>query len=217
MSRAYADLAFTPTVRAWQTRLGSRAAYARLDGPVDRHAALTGLEAAFIAARDGFYQASVSETGWPYVQYRGGPAGFLQVLDAQTLAYADFRGNRQYISAGNLAGQDRVSLLLMDYAQQQRLKILGRVRLIEAAQQPELMAQLQPTDYRAQVERAVVITVEAFDWNCPQHITPRFTEAEVEQAVQPLRKALAEAQEQVRTLQAQAALRASPPAAAAAD
>ncbi|MDD0808995.1 pyridoxamine 5'-phosphate oxidase family protein [Curvibacter sp. RS43] len=203
MSRAYSDLAFTPTVRAWQTRQGSRPAYARLDEAVDRHDALSGQEAAFIAERDGFYQATVSETGWPYVQYRGGPAGFLKVLDAKTLAYPDFRGNRQYISMGNLSGQDKVSLMLMDYAQQQRLKVLGRVRLVEASEQPELMARLQLPQYRAQVERAVLITVEGYDWNCPQHITPRFTEAEVEQAVQPLREALAQAQQQLRALHAQ--------------
>ena len=190
MSRAYSDLAFTPTVRAMQSRMGSRASYARLDEAEDRRDALTEREAEFIHARDGFYQATVSETGWPYVQFRGGPAGFLQVLDAKTMAYADFRGNRQYISVGNLEGNDRVSLMLMDYANQRRLKILGRVHLVNAADDPALMARLHRPQYPAQVERAFVITVEAYDWNCPQHITPRFTEAEIEQAVQPLRAEL---------------------------
>lgn len=193
MSRAYSDLAFTPTVRAMQSRMGSRASYARLDEAEDRRDALTEREAEFIHARDGFYQATVSETGWPYVQFRGGPVGFLQVLDAKTMAYADFRGNRQYISVGNLEGNDRVSLMLMDYANQRRLKILGRVRLVNAADDAALMARLHLPQYPAQVERAFVITVEAYDWNCPQHITPRFTEAEIEQAVQPLRAELEQA------------------------
>ena len=180
MSRAYSDLAFTPAVRAQQTAMGSRAAYAKMDEPgADRRATLTGMEAAFIQERDGFYQASVSETGWPYVQFRGGPPGFLKVLDAHTLGYADFRGNRQYISVGNLQGNDRVSLILMDYAGQQRLKIMGRVRLVSAEDDPALMARLELPQYRARVERAVLISVAAFDWNCPQHITPRFSEAEI--------------------------------------
>lgn len=180
MSRAYSDLAFTPAVRAQQTAMGSRAAYAKMDEPgADRRDTLTGMEAAFIQERDGFYQASVSETGWPYVQFRGGPPGFLKVLDAHTLGYADFRGNRQYISVGNLQGNDRVSLILMDYAGQQRLKIMGRVRLVSAEDDPALMARLELPQYRARVERAVLISVAAFDWNCPQHITPRYTEAEL--------------------------------------
>lgn len=204
MSRAYSDLAFTPAVRAMQTRMGSRSSYARLDQAEDRRDELTQQEAEFIHERDGFYQATVGETGWPYVQFRGGPAGFLKVLDAKTLAYADFRGNLQYISVGNLAGNDRVSLILMDYAHQRRLKILGRVRLVSVAEDPALLARLQLPHYRAQVERAFVITVEAFDWNCPQHITPRFTEAEIEQAVLPLRMELERAQRELAQLRAAA-------------
>jgi uncharacterized protein len=181
MSRAYADITFTPAVRAMQTRMGSRASYAHLDDTDDRRDALTEREAAFIHARDGFYQATVSETGWPYVQFKGGPAGFLKVLDACTIGYADFRGNVQYISAGNVQGNDRVSLILMDYAQRRRLKILGHVRLVAAGDDPALIDQLALPHYRATVERAVVITVAAYDWNCPQHITPRFTQAEFAQ------------------------------------
>ncbi len=186
MSRAYSDIAFTPTVRAVQTRLGSRSGYEPLDHTDDRRDALGDAEAAFIEARDGFYQATVSETGWPYVQFRGGPTGFLKVLDAKTIGYADFRGNVQYISVGNLNGNDRVSIILMDYANQRRLKILGRVRLVDERDDPGLVARLEVPHYRARVERAVVITVDAYDWNCPQHITPRFTEQEVAQAVEPL-------------------------------
>ncbi|MBY0236488.1 MAG: pyridoxamine 5'-phosphate oxidase family protein [Burkholderiaceae bacterium] len=202
MSRAYSDLAFTPAVRAMQTRMGSRSSYARLDQTEDRRDELTEREAEFIHERDGFYQATVSETGWPYVQFRGGPAGFLKVLDAKTLGYADFRGNLQYISVGNLAGNDRVSLMLMDYANQRRLKILGRVRLVSEAEDSALLARLKLPQYRAQVERAFVITVEAYDWNCPQHITPRFTEAEIEQAVQPLRTELEQARLELARLRA---------------
>jgi predicted pyridoxine 5'-phosphate oxidase superfamily flavin-nucleotide-binding protein len=183
MSRAFADIAFTPAVRAMQTRLGSRDAYARLDGPVDRRDALTAAEIAYIAERDSFYLATVSETGWPYVQHKGGPAGFLKVLDPRTVGYADYRGNVQYVSDGNLAGNDRVSLILMDYAHSRRLKILGRARIVEAADDPALMERLQDPDYRAPVERAVVIGIEAWDWNCPKHITPRFTVAEIERVL----------------------------------
>lgn len=205
MSRAYSDIAFTPTVRAMQRRMGSRASYARLDQSEDRRDALTEREAEFVHGRDGFYQATVSETGWPYVQFRGGPAGFLKVLDAKTLAYADFRGNLQYISVGNLEGNDRVSLLLMDYANQRRLKILGRVRLVNEAEDPALLVRLKLPKYRAEVERAFVITVEAYDWNCPQHITPRFTEAEIEQAVQPLRAELEQARRELARLRSASA------------
>jgi len=191
MSRAYSDIAFTPSVRAMQSRMGSRANYSSFDEDPDRHDRLGAREAEFIAARDGFYQATVSETGWPYVQFRGGPAGFLRVLDETTLAYADFRGNVQYISVGNFAGNDRVSIILMDYANRARLKILGRVRVVGLAEDSALIARLESPHYRARIERAVVIHVEGYDWNCPQHITPRFTEAEVEATIAPLRDEIA--------------------------
>ena len=190
MGRAYSDIAFTPAVRAMQTRMGTRSLYAALDRTTDRRDALTADEVEFIHERDTFYQATVSESGWPYVQHRGGPAGFLKVLDAKTIGYADFRGNVQYISAGNLQGNDRVSILLMDYANQRRLKILGRVRLVDAKADPALIALLQmPGELtrKARVERAVIISVEGYDWNCPQHITPRFTKAEIEEGIAPLR------------------------------
>ena len=202
MSRAYSDLAFTARVRALQSRMGSRDAYASLDRSDERRDALTEREADFIAARDGFYQASVSETGWPYVQFRGGPAGFLHVLDAKTLAYADLRGNRQYISVGNLQGNDRVSIFLMDYAAQRRLKLLGRVRFVD--DDPALLARLHPAGVTQPAERAVLITVEAYDWNCPKHITPRFTEAEINAALQPLRAELEQLRAENQALRGQA-------------
>ena len=191
MSRAFSDLAFTPGVRAMQTRMGSRDAYAALDHAPDRRASLGPQEAGFIAQRDSFYQATVSETGWPYVQHRGGPAGFLKVLDASTMGYADFRGNVQYVSIGNLQADDRISLILMDYAARRRLKILGRVRMVEAADDPELIVRLADPAYRARIERALLIDVEAFDWNCPQHITPRYTEEEIDRFVAPLQAEIA--------------------------
>ncbi|MGB7243682.1 MAG: pyridoxamine 5'-phosphate oxidase family protein [Sulfitobacter sp.] len=176
MARAFADIAFTPAVRAQQSRMGSANGYASFlaeDAP--RADTLGSEETDFIAARDGFYQATVSETGWPYVQFRGGPLGFLKVLTPNTVAYADFRGNRQYLSAGNLANNDRVSMILMDYPNRRRLKIWGRARLIETADEPEIATPLHDQTYRARPERAVVIDVEAFDWNCPQHIPIRLT------------------------------------------
>jgi predicted pyridoxine 5'-phosphate oxidase superfamily flavin-nucleotide-binding protein len=204
MSRAYAELAFSPTAREMQSRQGSRHAYARLDNLAEAQAELTEVEAEFIARSDGFFQASVSETGWPYVQFRGGPAGFLHVVDCRTLAYADVRGNRQYISAGNLQVNPRVALILVDQARQQRLKIMGSVRLIELpdggadAAAKELIERLSSLHADGQIERAVLIDVAAWDWNCPRHITPRFTEAEIAAAVAPLR-------EQIDSLKAQLA------------
>jgi hypothetical protein len=183
MARAVSEIAFTSTVRAFQTRMGSRHNYAALDHAEERGDTLGEREAAFLAECDGFYQASVGENGWSYVQFRGGPAGFLKVLDPGTLGYADFRGNVQYISAGNIEADGRVALILMDYARQRRLKIWGRARLVDEAEDPALIARLEDPAYRAQVERAVIIKVEAFDWNCPQHITPRYTEAEIARRV----------------------------------
>lgn len=183
MARAFAKIAFTPKVQAAQMRMGSRDAYRAVELGATEEVALSPYEVDFISERDSFYQGSVSENGWPYVQHRGGPTGFLKVLGPQTIGYADFSGNRQYISVGNLEGDDRVSLFLMDYPGQRRLKIWGRARLIEEATEPDLVARLESPSYRAPVERGVVITVEAFDWNCPKYITPRFTERQVKELV----------------------------------
>lgn len=191
MSRAYADIAFTPAVCALQSSAGSRKAYARLDRADDQRDSLGVAEMEFISARDSFYQATVSETGWPYVQFRGGPAGFLKVLDAKTLGYADFRGNKQFISTGNLKSNDRVSIILMDYASSARLKLFGRARVVTLDDAPALAASLSSPDYVARVERGVIITIEGYDWNCPQHITPRFTQQEIAAASAPLRAELA--------------------------
>ncbi|AMJ61454.1 pyridoxamine 5'-phosphate oxidase family protein [Bosea sp. PAMC 26642] len=196
MLHKYLEIASTPAVKAARRHFGSAAQYARIDGTLDpqgapRNDRIGPDEADFITARDGFYLASVSETGWPYVQFRGGPAGFLRVLDETTLGFADFRGNRQYVTTGNVAGNDRVSLFLMDYAHRRRLKIFGRMRLVDANDDPDLAARLGLADYPATVERAVSISVEAFDWNCPQHITPRFTEAEIAAMLEPVKARMA--------------------------
>jgi predicted pyridoxine 5'-phosphate oxidase superfamily flavin-nucleotide-binding protein len=173
MTHRFAELMFTPRVMQVQAEQGSRAAYARFAEPsAPANDRLTDQEADFIAARDSFYMATVSETGWPYVQHRGGPAGFLKVIDDRTIGFPDYRGNRQYLSVGNLIANDRVSLLLMDYPNRRRLKLIGRARAVVAG--PEAM-----------VERGIVITLEGFDWNCPQHITPRYSEAEIRDMLGP--------------------------------
>ncbi|SMO57038.1 pyridoxamine 5'-phosphate oxidase family protein [Ruegeria faecimaris] len=192
MPRAFSKLTFTPAVLTHQERMGSAKTYAKFleSGPVQGHE-IRAAEKEFIEARDGFYQSTVSETGWPYVQYRGGPAGFLRVLDAQTIGYADLSGNKQYISRGNLDGNDRVALILMDYANQRRLKILGRVEIAEGA---AAAASLSPEGTQTPAERAVIIKVEGLDWNCPSHITPRFTEAELRPHLNELGQQLAQLQ-----------------------
>lgn len=191
MASTFATIAFTANVKALQTRMGSRAAYGRHEQEPATEPLLGPHEIAFIEARDSLYQGTVGETGWPYVQHRGGPVGFLKALDARTIGYADFTGNRQYISAGNLAGDDRVCLFLMDYPHQARLKILGRTRVIDEDGDPALLARLDNPHYRARVERGIVIRIEGFDWNCPKYITPRYTEDEVAQRVREATAALA--------------------------
>ena len=149
-------------------------------------------EDAFIAARDSFYLASVSETGWPYVQHRGGPAGFVRRIDARTIGWAEFAGNRQYVSAGNTDADDRVAMFFMDYAHQRRLKILGHLHAFDAQERPDLALRLAVDGYNARIERLVLVTIEGFDWNCPQHITPRYTLPEIKRLVAPLHARIAE-------------------------
>ena len=192
MGNRFAEIAFTPAVQAQQAAHGSRASYQRFAEGDPWNDRLGEKETAFIAQRDGFYLASVGETGWPYVQFRGGAPGFLRVLDERTLGWADFRGNLQYVSVGNVTVTDRVSLFLMDYAKRRRLKIFGHAELRAVGADDGLAARLAVPGYEATVERAVIVRVAGFDWNCPQHITPRFTLAEVERATQPLRDRIAE-------------------------
>ena len=192
MPKRFAQIAFTPLVQARQTQSGSRGAYAlRTLGAVPNEP-LGREERAFIESRDSFYLATVSETGWPYVQHRGGPVGFLRVLDDHTIGFADFGGNKQYISAGNLDGDDRAAFFLMDYPARTRLKLLAHARVIEREDDPELIERLAIPGYRARPERAMLFTIEDFDWNCQQHIVPRYTIDELETAVAPLRARIAE-------------------------
>jgi len=191
MARNFAEIAFTESVKAQQDRYGSRRQYARMEQTA-HGTELTFAEADFISQRDGFYLATVSETGYPYVQFRGGPKGFLKALDARTLGYADFRGNLQYVSVGNLSKNDKAALILMDYPNRRRLKIYARIEVVEARDAPELIEKLQDPGYDARIERAMLLHVEAFDWNCPQHITPRYTEEEIEELIEPLRMRIEE-------------------------
>ncbi|HCS64201.1 MAG TPA: pyridoxamine 5'-phosphate oxidase [Cellvibrio sp.] len=183
MARAFADISFTDSVKAAQSLYGSRESNRSFELADDPRNTLGDAEAEFIEARDSFYQATVGENGWPYVQHRGGPIGFVKVLDERTLGYADYRGNRQYISVGNINSDDRISLILMDYVNRRRIKIWGRARIVHESENMELVARLEDSHYRARIERAVIIHVEAYEWNCPQHITPRYTEDEVREIV----------------------------------
>ncbi|MHA6781587.1 pyridoxamine 5'-phosphate oxidase family protein [Pseudonocardia saturnea] len=195
MSR-YAQLAFTDPVRDVQAEQGSAAAMARMLAPDGSDTAgpdaLGPDEAAFLAERDGVYLATVGATGWPYVQHRGGPPGFLHVLDEHTLGFVDVRGNRQYISTGNLRHDDRVAVFAMDYAHQRRLKLLGRAEIVALDADPELTARLSDVISDGRPERIVLIHVEGVQPNCPQHITPRWSEPELAGALAPLRSRLAE-------------------------
>ncbi|MBM3512946.1 MAG: pyridoxamine 5-phosphate oxidase [Alphaproteobacteria bacterium] len=191
MTRQFSEIAFTETVKRLQTEAGSRDSYARMTENSGDNNDLTDREAAFIGARDSFYMATIGETGWPYVQHRGGPIGFVRILDERTLGFADFRCNRQYVSVGNLSTDNRVSLFFMDYPNRRRLKIFGRVSIV-GVDDDETMKKLSLGPYRARAERAILVNVEGFDWNCPQHITPRFTEAEMADQVAPLNARIAE-------------------------
>jgi predicted pyridoxine 5'-phosphate oxidase superfamily flavin-nucleotide-binding protein len=202
MAYGFVDTLATPAVKALQEESGSRAMYEQTDAPRDFDR-FTAQEAAFIAARDSFYSASVAENGWPYVQHRGGPPGFLKLLDGHTLAFADFRGNRQYLSAGNAISGGRVALFLMDYRNRRRLKILAHAELKGLSDDPALAARLVDQGYKARPERIWLLRLEAFDWNCPQHITPRYTEAEVQEATAPLLERLAALEAENAKLRAQ--------------
>ena len=198
MSPPTSDIAFTPAVKALQERNGSRAGYARMAEKKDWHDTVTPELAAFLAERDSFYLASASAEGRPYIQHRGGPKGFLKVLDDKRLAFADFGGNRQYISAGNLSENDQAAIFLMDYPNRRRLKLWGRARVVE--DDPELLARLVEPGYKAKPERAFLFEVEAWDVNCPQHITPRYSEAEIAPALAKLQARIAELEAEVKRL-----------------
>jgi len=183
MAQTFLKTMFGPRSRALQEIDGSRASYARMEAHAGEMDVFTDRELDFIAARDSFYLASMSEGGWPYVQHRGGPAGFLRQISGNCIGFADYRGNRQYLSTANLAADDRVSLFLMDYPARRRLKMIGHAYTTD---DPEKVAALMVPGYDAEGERALVIDIVGFDWNCPQHITPRFTDAQIAEATRPL-------------------------------
>lgn len=178
MNQNFTQFAFTPSVKAAQEHYGSRPNYERMESDPDRFL-LTDKEKAYLPTLDFFFMATTGENGWPYVQFRGGPKGFLKILDDRTLGFADYRGNRQFISVGNINSGGKVALILLDFAQRVRLKIWATATVVDAEEDPELTARLSDPDYSGKVERAITLTIEAYDWNCPQHITPRFTEEEI--------------------------------------
>ena len=193
MSRRYASIAFTDPVRHVQDAHGSGAFYAQhvaRGQDVTAGDALDDRAAAFLSARDSFYLATVGEGGWPYVQHRGGDAGFVRVLDPHTIGWADLGGNLQYVTTGNLTTDDRIALIAVDYPHRARLKLFGRATVVQAADDPELAGRLVVPGYDGTVERLVTVTVEAYDWNCPQHITPRYTVSELAPQIAPLQQRL---------------------------
>jgi predicted pyridoxine 5'-phosphate oxidase superfamily flavin-nucleotide-binding protein len=202
MARHFGHLVFTPVVKALQERYGSRRQYAQMEAAGASEDRLGEAEVEFIAERDSFYMASIGSTGWPYVQHRGGPNGFLKFVDAATLAFGDYRGNKQFVTAGNIATDDRVALILVDYPRQARLKILGHAEVLEGDAAAEWITRLQDEKYAATVERVFIIHVQAFDWNCPQHITARFTEEQIKEAIAPLERRLREVERENAQLRA---------------
>jgi uncharacterized protein len=191
MGRRFQELAFTPLVKEHQQEHGSRRQYERMEQTSPPGDTLGPAEQNFIKRRDSFYMASVSETGWPYVQHRGGPKGFVRVVNPGLLGFADLRGNKQYVSLGNFDHDPRVALFFMDYPYQTRLKILGRVEVHEHdSEAPALIESFRPTNPNDVIERVILIHVEGFDWNCPQHITPRYTMEELEETLSPVRDRL---------------------------
>jgi len=198
MAMKYLDLALTESVRRAQQQYYGHAATIA-DSP--ERDPLGEAEMEFITTRDSFYLGTVSESGWPYLQHRGGPQGFLRVIDETTLAFADYKGNRQLLTTGNVSVNDRVALFLMDYKNRERLKILGHARVEDARVHSELVAQIADSNMRSSVERLVFIDVVSFDWNCPKYITPRYSIGEVEEVVGPLKSRIAELEAQLRSLQ----------------
>lgn len=194
MSQSFGSLVFTPAVRALQERFGSRRQYARIGERATGE--LGPQESEYLSERDTFYMATVGSSGWPYVQHRGGPKGFLKVIDQNKLAFADFRGNRQYVSTGNLATDDRVAIILMDYPRRLRLKLLGHAQIFEGEAATEWIEKVRVPGYKAVIERVYVIRIDAFDWNCEQHIVPRYTEEEIREAIAPAEKRMRELEQE---------------------
>lgn len=201
MSNQFTKIAFTDSVKDVQQLMGSRKMYAHYEDAGKSNHLLTKNEIEFLNERDSFYIATVSETDWPYVQHRGGPKGFIKILSENQIGFADFSGNKQYVSVGNLTKNNKVALILVDYPNQARMKILGHVRIVDAKSEPDLLSKLTPENYKAKIERGFVITISGYDWNCPQHITPRWTADEIKEATLPLTNRIAELEKTLRELQ----------------
>jgi uncharacterized protein len=202
---SFGSLVFTPLVKKLQERYGSRRQYERMENFGAAQDRLTDFEVEFIEQRDSFYWATIGATGWPYVQHRGGLKGFLKVIDERTLAFADLRGNKQYISTGNLQSDNRVAMIMVDYPRQARLKILGRVEIREADQAAEWLPRVRMAEEKTPVERVFVIHVEAYDWNCPQHITPRYTGEEIREGMRSIEQRVERLDTENRALRAEIA------------
>ena len=208
MAHNFGSLVFTPVVKALQEKYGSRRQYARLEASSASRDRLGPQEREYIEEQDSFYIATLGSSGWPYVQHRGGPRGFLKVIDDQTIAFADFRGNRQYVTTGNLLTDNRVALILVDYPRRARLKILGRAQVADDTQPvKDWFIRLRDPDYKAVLERAYIIQVEAFDWNCPQHIVRRYSEEQLRHAMEPIETRLRELEKENQQLREAAELR----------
>lgn len=203
MAHNFGSLVFTPAIKDLQERHGSRRQYARMEEAVSSHDCLGPQEKEFLAERDSFYMASVGSTGWPYIQHRGGPAGFLKVVDDKTIAFANFGGNKQYISSGNLATDNRVALIFVDYPRQARLKLLGRAEILEGERAREWIERVRHPEYKAAVESVYLVHVEAFDWNCPQHIVPRFTAGQIPDAIASVERRMRELEQENQRLRQQ--------------
>jgi uncharacterized protein len=198
MAKNFASLAFTNEVRALQENYGSRANYERVEKRlVD---GLTENEIHFISNHDSFYMASIGENEFPYIQHRGGPKGFVKIIDASTIGFIDFSGNKQYITVGNLATNKNVSLFMIDYPSRARLKLYAKTEIVELIARPDLLKSLSLADYQAKPERMMLLHIEAYDWNCPQHITPRYTEEEVEEALAPQREYIKKLEQELKEL-----------------
>ncbi|KRB55541.1 pyridoxamine 5'-phosphate oxidase family protein [Flavobacterium sp. Root186] len=196
----YGQLAFTETIKKMQEEAGSRSAYDRMEkmSVVD---GLTENEIRFISERDSFYMASFGENEYPYIQHRGGPAGFIKVIDNKKIGIVDFSGNRQYISTGNISKNEKVALIMISYPQRARLKLYANAKIVDLEENKELFDLLKPADYKFRPERMMIFEIQAYDWNCPQHITPRYTTEEIEQALLPQKKYISDLENKVKELE----------------
>ena len=199
MAKNFASLAFTDAVKEMQEKMGSRKSYARMEREIYIDG-LTENEIDFISQQNSFYMATIGENDFPYIQHRGGPKGFVKVLDEKRIGFIDFKGNMQYISVGNIATNNNVALIMVDYPLRTRLKILARAEIVELKDNPALYDSLDLGDYKFKPERMMVLYVEAYDWNCPQHITPRYTVEDIEAAFAPQREYVAKLENELKEL-----------------